>query len=189
MEIRFAQSDCLVADIFSSEKGRDSAIRGQNGQFIIARLPYASNEAMMNHMAVMLDELKHLQPQPNNCFRFLFPVVKGGVNANRVLTAELQRRDMAALQEVIRTSAGKESFPNLDEEHVLTSPRDSSAPRRRLHRGDRLTQKQRFNHRTSWATCFRHPLANSICSHPSRLFIYGRIIVSQRTIQRDVFDS
>ena len=57
-------------------------------------------------LGVMVDEMRELNGQdPNLCYRFLFSQQYGAINPQKYVSKQLMDADLAALAEVIRTSA------------------------------------------------------------------------------------
>lgn len=87
-------------------------IRTQISSLIEARMPHASDEALIAYVSVMISEMEVLSKQGNGlCYKFLFPKVAGGIDARKVFSKEMQQRDLAALNEIIKTSNIKKPTP------------------------------------------------------------------------------
>lgn len=88
-------------------------IREKVTQLVEARMPHASDQAIIQYIKVMLLELAELQKQDAAyCFQFLFPEVGGGfLDVNELISVELQEQDLAALDELIKTSITSRPIP------------------------------------------------------------------------------
>ena len=103
----------LLAEIENSlKKGNDeseiiSVVREHIAKLIQQRLPSASDEAVITYMKTMLVEMAELNQLGGDlCFRFIFPQQSGGaIDSTKYLSKRTQEADLAALAEVIRTSA------------------------------------------------------------------------------------
>jgi len=75
-------------------------------QFVVKRLPIASDQAVTQYVGVMARELRWLtKKDPNLCFRFLFPQQYGALNVQQHIPQELIDADLAALAAVVKSSA------------------------------------------------------------------------------------
>ena len=104
--------DRLVADFRSGlESGAEkdqviATIRGHMMKVIESRLPRASDEAVVKYMGITIQELEVMMKKGGDlCFRFLFPQPGKIVDASEHLSKKMQQEDIAALAEVIKTSA------------------------------------------------------------------------------------
>jgi hypothetical protein len=107
-----ATYDRLIADFRKAAgEGKDreatvAAVREHVVKVVQSRLPTASNESVTGYMQVMLVEMKELDESGGDlCYRFLFPQVSGPIDPVEHFSKETQAADLAALAEVIRTSA------------------------------------------------------------------------------------
>ena len=81
-------------------------IRGQMTAIVASRLPTASDEAVVAYIKVMITELHELnQAGGDLCYRYLFPTAATPFDPRQNLSKETQQADLAALADVIRTSA------------------------------------------------------------------------------------
>src|SRR5512139_1731017 len=70
------------------------------------RLPRASNEAAAMYTHVMVQEMSELQQKGGDlCYRFLFPQPGQPLDISKYLSDAAKKADLAALGEVIKTSA------------------------------------------------------------------------------------
>jgi hypothetical protein len=100
---------------YSQQQAIDLA-RSQISGLIKSRLPHAADEAIVNYMNVMVTEMVELQAQGNGlCYKFLFPQVGGGVDGRKVFSEEIQKKDLMALDEIIKTSNAKKVIPSENE--------------------------------------------------------------------------
>ena len=105
-----------------SESQLIGVIRSHMTGIIQSRLPGASGEAVLAYMKVMITELKTLQGEGGDlCFRFLFPQTSAEpLDGRKYFTKELQAKDLAALADVIRTSATERRPKPLEAEVMPT---------------------------------------------------------------------
>ncbi|WP_417442047.1 hypothetical protein [Idiomarina sp.] len=88
-------------------------IRTQIAGLVESRLPHASDEAILAYMNVMVSSMEELQRQGLGlCYRFLFPQVEGGVDGRKVFSQETQKKDLLALDKIIKTSDSKKKIPS-----------------------------------------------------------------------------
>lgn len=81
-------------------------LRPQIEQIVLKRVPVASDQAVVSYMGVMVRELRELNRQDAElCYKFLFPQQYGALISRRYLAKETQDADLAALAQVIKTSA------------------------------------------------------------------------------------
>ena len=104
--------DNVLSDIKSSiKKGVDESqiigiIKGHIAGIVQKRLPSASDDAVVSYMTVMLTEMNELKSQGADlCYRFLFPQQYVPVDGRKYFSKQTQDADLAALAQVIRTSA------------------------------------------------------------------------------------
>ncbi len=101
----------------ASDKGysRQEAIdlvRTQLTGLVVSRLPHASDEAIISYLSVMVEEMGELQSQGEDlCFKFLFPQVAGGIDGQKLFSQKTQKKNLAALDEIIKTSNLKRPLP------------------------------------------------------------------------------
>jgi len=107
-----ATYDKLVAEMKQSLKdGKGEGqiianVRGHITKVVQVRLPRASNEAVASYMKVMLVEMDELNQQGGDlCYRFLFPQPSGPIDPNKHFSKKTQEADLAALAQVIKSSA------------------------------------------------------------------------------------
>lgn len=87
-------------------------VRSQISGLVESRMPHASDEAILSYMSVMITEMDELHKQGNGlCYKLLFPQVGGGINGRKVFLQETQKKDLIALDEIIKTSNTKKSIP------------------------------------------------------------------------------
>lgn len=109
---QIARSMIAAIEKGSSPKEAGMAVRVQIQNLIEARLPHASDAAMISYMRVMHAEIGELQSKKNGtCYRFLFPQASAGLDIATHISKDLQNRDMATLDELIKTSNGKRPKP------------------------------------------------------------------------------
>jgi len=90
----------------ASEAEVITTMRGHMMKVVETRLPRASDESVVNYMGVTMKELEVLTKKGGDlCYRFLFPQSGGLVDPRQHFPKKLQEEDLAALTEVIRTSA------------------------------------------------------------------------------------
>lgn len=86
-------------------------------QLVVERLPKASDPALVAYIRTMVQELRELnRKDPNLCYQFLFPQQYGALNASQHLSPEILQADLAALVQVIETSARAPQSPPPAEE-------------------------------------------------------------------------
>ena len=70
------------------------------------RLPHASDESVTKYMNVIIQETVQLQQKGGDlCYQFLFPQEGKSLDISKHITSATKQADLAALGEVIRTSA------------------------------------------------------------------------------------
>ncbi len=75
-------------------------------QMIQRRVPVAADHAVVTYMSVITREMRELRKQdPLLCYKFLFPQEHGAINIKDHVQSELISADLAALTNVIKTSA------------------------------------------------------------------------------------
>ncbi len=104
--------ESLLSDFQGSlRKGVDESqiiglVRGHMVGLVLKRLPHASDEAVASYMNVMLTEIQELSSQGGDlCYRFLFPQQSAPLDGRQYLSKQTREADLAALDQVIRTSA------------------------------------------------------------------------------------
>ncbi|CCG87908.1 hypothetical protein EPIR_2545 [Erwinia piriflorinigrans CFBP 5888] len=71
------------------------------------RINTARDKDLIAYMQISLEEMKQIrQLSPGQCFRFLFPQVKGGVNIAELLPQDLIARDLVAMDSLLQHSNG-----------------------------------------------------------------------------------
>jgi hypothetical protein len=95
-----------------SQQQATALVRAQLMNFLAERLPHASDAAIVNYVGVMGIEMGELQAKGNGlCHQFLFPQVAGGVDITKLISKETQMKDLAALDEIVKTSNSKRPKP------------------------------------------------------------------------------
>ncbi len=98
-------------------------VRGQVSSIVTKRLPKASDEAIINYIGVLVDEMDELQDQGGNlCFRLLFPQAGGRVDGSKIFSKEVQRRDLEALDLTIKTYDANRQIPSEEEVMPFLEP-------------------------------------------------------------------
>lgn len=88
-------------------------VRQQISGLVESRMPHASDEAILTYMSVMITEMDELHKQGKGlCYKLLFPHVAGGIDARKVFSQETQKKDLKALDEIIKTSNTKKVIPS-----------------------------------------------------------------------------
>lgn len=107
-----------------SELEAKAAIRNNITALVQQRLPRASDEAAVAYMRVMVQEMTELNKhEPDTCFRFLFPEAGQPIDLERFIPDALERADLAALREIVRTSAtAPQAVPTEAEVSPLLEP-------------------------------------------------------------------
>ncbi len=91
-------------------EGRDQhvlleAVRAEVSQLVQKRLPRASDDAAVQYMRVMVQEMQELRTQGADfCYRFLFAAPGQGLNLAQHVSANTMQADYSALSQVVRTS-------------------------------------------------------------------------------------
>ncbi len=84
-------------------------MRGWLMDLVNQRMARADDETLVNYLRVSVEEMQALQqPEPQRCFRFLYPQVNGGINLQQVLSPELNQRDAQALDQLLQQSTGND---------------------------------------------------------------------------------
>jgi hypothetical protein len=88
-------------------------VRSQISGLVESRMPHASDEAILTYMSVMITEMNELQKQGKGlCYKLLFPQAGGGIDGRKVFSQETQKKDLMALNEIIKTSNTKKAIPS-----------------------------------------------------------------------------
>jgi hypothetical protein len=93
------------------QKGIDPAqckaqLRAHLFGLLMKRIPYASDEAVVSYMQVMLSQMSELNKRGGDlCYRFLFPKESGGLEVGKYFSKEIQEADSNAFAQVLKTSA------------------------------------------------------------------------------------
>lgn len=101
----------------AARDGAAPAVIETQGRQIVAevvsqRLPRASDDALLNSIRLTLDQMKHLHARgDNSCFRFLFPNVDGGIQAQQVFSAALIARDQESTRMLLSTYDASRAIP------------------------------------------------------------------------------
>lgn len=89
-----------------SEAEATIAVRNNITTLVQQRLPRASDEAAAAYMRVMVQEMTELNKHgADTCYRFLFPQAGQPIDMNRFVPESIKQADLAALGEIIRSSA------------------------------------------------------------------------------------
>lgn len=84
-------------------------LRGWLMDLVNQRMARADDQTLVNYLRVSVEEMQALQqPEPQRCFRFLYPQINGGINLQQVLSPALYQRDAQALDQLLRQSTGSE---------------------------------------------------------------------------------
>jgi len=87
-------------------------VRTKVATLVEKRIPHASDESLIGYVAIMVEEMRELQAKRDgSCFKFLFPAVAGGINPSKIISKQLLAKDLAALDEVIKTSNTPRAIP------------------------------------------------------------------------------
>ncbi len=96
----------------ASQQQMIDMMRQQISTLVESRMPHASDSALLGYVDVMVAEMEVLNKQGAGlCYKFLFPAIAGGINPRTSFSAEMQKRDLAALDEIIKTSNTKQAIP------------------------------------------------------------------------------
>jgi len=80
-------------------------VRAQVTSLVQQRLPRASDEAAIEYLRVMVQEMQELRGHGGDlCFRFLFPQPGESLSLTRHVSANIRDADAAALSQVVRSS-------------------------------------------------------------------------------------
>ncbi|MDI9220095.1 hypothetical protein QMZ30_04170 [Pantoea sp. EA-12] len=84
-------------------------LRGWLMDLVNQRMARADDATLVNYLRVSVEEMQALQqPEPQRCFRFLYPQVNGGINLQQALSPELYQRDAQALDQLLQQSTGND---------------------------------------------------------------------------------
>lgn len=84
-------------------------LRGWLMDLVNQRMARADDATLVNYLRVSVEEMQALQqPEPQRCFRFLYPQVNGGINLQQALSPELYQRDAQALDQLLLKSTGND---------------------------------------------------------------------------------
>lgn len=90
------------------------AIQPQVLQFQMKQLQSASDANVVAYMQINMQQTAMVQKSgDDNCFRFLFPAVKGGINAVKIVPQDISKRRIEMDGEMLRSAFG----PN---KHIVT---------------------------------------------------------------------
>lgn len=82
-------------------------LRGMLADVVNQRVGRASDQAVIDYITVSVEEMQALDKiSAEDCFRFLYPQVNGGVNLVQLLPPALNARDAQAMEQLLLTSAG-----------------------------------------------------------------------------------
>lgn len=100
-----------------SEQQIIDAIQPQILGFQIKQLQNASDANVVAYMRINMQQTAMVQKASDEeCFRFLFPAVKGGVNAARIIPREVSLRRMEVDAEMLRSAFGPDKHTVTSEE-------------------------------------------------------------------------
>ncbi len=87
-------------------------VRSHISALVDARIPHASDQAVLAYVGVTVDEMKELKAQGNGlCYQFLFPQGTEVIDSRKVFSQETQQRDLLALDKIIQTSNQMRELP------------------------------------------------------------------------------
>lgn len=110
-------------DSGGSQAEASARVKAQLQEFITGRLAHASDQALVRYTDVMITEMGEFQARGNGtCYRFLFPQAGGGIDPAKLLSAETQAKDLAALDEIIKSSNTTRPVPVQSEVVPLLQP-------------------------------------------------------------------
>ncbi|GJQ60241.1 MAG: hypothetical protein D8M57_10680 [Candidatus Scalindua sp. AMX11] len=94
-------------------------IRSIVGELVEKYLPLSSDNALLDYMNVVIQEIEELaQQSPELCYKFLFPKQYGAIDVTKYIRPETQQADLNALAAVIKTGAESstnvQDFPEYD---------------------------------------------------------------------------
>lgn len=103
-----------------SEQQIIDAIQPQILQVQMARLQQAPDANVIEYMKINLEQIAAVAKVGNDeCFRFLFPAVKGGINPVRIIPRELMNRRMASDMIMMHAAYGPKKHTVTAEEKQL----------------------------------------------------------------------
>ncbi|MFS6815705.1 topoisomerase II [Citrobacter meridianamericanus] len=103
-----------------SEQQIIDAIQPQILQVQMARLQQAPDANVIEYMKINLEQISAVAKVGNDeCFRFLFPAVKGGINPVRIIPREIMDRHMASDMSMMYASHGPKKHTVTAEEKQL----------------------------------------------------------------------
>lgn len=103
-----------------SEQQIIDAIQPQILQVPMARLQQAPDDNVIEYMKINLEQIAAVAKVGNDeCFRFLFPAVKGGINPVRIIPRELMNRRMASDMSMMHAAYGPKKHTVTAEEKQL----------------------------------------------------------------------
>lgn len=103
-----------------SEQQIIDAIQPQILQVQMARLQQAPDANVIEYMKINLEQIAAVAKVGNDeCFRFLFPAVKGGINPVRIIPRELMNRRMASDMSMMHAAYGPNKHTVTVEEKQL----------------------------------------------------------------------
>ncbi|WP_455813557.1 hypothetical protein [Pseudomonas graminis] len=83
------------------------------------RINAARDQDLIDYMQVSLEQMKQIRERgPEQCFRFLFPQVKGGVNVSELVSKTLMERELQAMDVLLQHSSGVEQPVDLKQGRV-----------------------------------------------------------------------
>lgn len=78
------------------------------------RINAAADEDLIRYMQVSLEQMKLLREKnPDLCFRFLFPQIRGGVNIGEVLPRTVVDKELQAMDTLLKNSRGEERITDV----------------------------------------------------------------------------
>ncbi|WP_456311441.1 hypothetical protein [Serratia proteamaculans] len=83
------------------------------------RINAARDQDLISYMQVSLEQMRQIRQRgPEQCFRFLFPQVKGGVNVSELVPKTLTERELQAMDVLLKHSNGAEQPIDLKQGRV-----------------------------------------------------------------------
>lgn len=83
------------------------------------RINAARDQDLIDYMQVSLEQMKQIrQLGPEQCFRFLFPQVKGGVDVSKLVPKILAERELQTMDVLLKHSSGVEQHVDLKQGRV-----------------------------------------------------------------------
>ncbi len=96
-----------------------AALQPQITALQVKRLQSAPDASVIRYMQPNMQQTVLMQKESDDaCFRFLFPAVRGGVNAAEVLPAQVTEHRMQVDAEMMRAALGPDSHTMTDEERA-----------------------------------------------------------------------